>query len=53
MICRRCGISERQSGDGDILLAAAKRTPKTAPLPEGITKGEAYTINIAFELDQN
>lgn len=35
------------------VLAAAKRTKKIAPLPAGLTKGDTYTINIAFELDQN
>ena len=35
------------------VLAAAKRVSRIAPLPDGITKGESYTINIAFELDQN
>lgn len=35
------------------VLAAAKRVKRIAPLPDGISKGDAYTINIAFELDQN
>jgi TonB family protein len=35
------------------VLAAAKRTLKIAPLPEGLSKGDSYTINIAFELNQN
>jgi len=35
------------------VLAAAKRVKRNAQLPSGISKGESYTINIAFELDQN
>lgn len=35
------------------VLAAAQRVKKIAPLPDGITTGGAYTITIAFELDQN
>jgi TonB family protein len=35
------------------VLAAAKRTQRIAPLPEGIAKGDTYTIRIAFELNQN
>jgi TonB family protein len=35
------------------VLTAAKRTKKIAPLPDGLAKGDTYTINIAFELDQN
>jgi TonB family protein len=35
------------------VLAAAKRVKRIAQLPAGIAKGESYTINIAFELDQN
>ncbi len=35
------------------VLAAAKRVKRIAPLPDGITEGDAYEVNIAFELDQN
>ncbi len=35
------------------VLAAAKRVARIAPLPDGIAEGSSYTINIAFELDQN
>jgi len=35
------------------VLAAAGRVKRIAPLPPGIAEGGAYTINIAFELDQN
>jgi TonB family protein len=35
------------------VLAAAKRVTHIAPLPDGITGGDSYTINIAFELDQS
>jgi hypothetical protein len=35
------------------VLAAAKRVKRIAQLPAGIAKGDSYTINIAFELDQN